>query len=158
VTVPAPRLEFSSRLSSSLPSPSVLLSRSTVDARCIGFKEGRALLALDLPLEHLQGFIGVLDGLKSLLAAAEIKARVKRAEVKAHNPEEITKSKEKSNRFDTLVCSVFDGFLSGGLDKKKAVAATNRKLKEMGEVSTYPVVEFVLRQNKKLSKKGSKIK
>lgn len=142
---------FSSRLSSSLPSPSSLLSRSTVDARCLGFKDGRALLALDLPLEHLQGFISVLDGLKSLLAGAEIKARVKRAEVKAYDPEEILKNKEKSERFDTLVCSVFDEFLTAGLNKKKAIAATNRKLKEMGEVSTYPVVEFILRRNKKLS-------
>lgn len=155
MTLPAPRFEFSSR---SMPSPSALLSRSTVEARCVGFKEGRVLLALDLPIEQLQGFISVLDGLKSLLIGTEIKARVKRAEVKAHDPEEITKSKENANRFDALVCSLFEQFLIDGLDKKKAVAATNRKLKEMGEVSTYPVVEFVLRQKGRLSKKYNKIK
>jgi hypothetical protein len=55
----------------------------------------------------------------------EIKARVKRAEVKAHDPEETTKSKENANRFDALVCSLFEQFLTDGLDKKKAVAATN---------------------------------
>lgn len=72
MTLPAPRFEFSSR---SMPSPSALLSRSTVEARCVGFKEGRALLALDLPIEQLQGFISVLDGLKSLLIGTDVLAQ-----------------------------------------------------------------------------------
>lgn len=155
MTLPAPRFDCSSRLSPSpLPSSS-LLSRSTVDARCIGFKEGRALLALDLPVEQLQGFITVLDGLKSLLVGAESKARVRRAEVKAHDPEEILRNQEKLKRYDALVCSIFDGFLAAGMDKKKAISATNRKLKDIGEISTYPVVEFVLRNNKRLSKRNN---
>lgn len=85
--------------------------------------------------------------------AKELKARVKRAEVKAHDPLEITKNQERIRRFDDLICSVFDELVSGGMEKKKALSATNRRLKELGEISTYPVVEFVLRKNKRLSKK-----
>jgi len=41
------------------------------------------------------------------------------------------------------------------MDKKKAISATNKKLKDIGKISTYPVVEFVLRSNKRLSKRNN---
>jgi hypothetical protein len=101
-----------------------------------------------------KAFVSFLESMTVFFRVLDIKSRSAAAQAKVHSSEEVGKVADLQAAFREEVLSLFDGFVSQGLDAKEAVKRSNFALKAQNNPwATYETVLSVVRAAGRLRKK-----
>lgn len=94
-----------------------------------GVQDGFVCLSIALPEGMTRAFVTLLESFHGFFRCMDIKSRAAVAEKKIFDPAEKEKREKLQADFLNEVCTLFDGFISQGHEKKEAVKLTNKALK-----------------------------
>jgi hypothetical protein len=128
-----------------------------LDFHVTGSNAGYVCLSVALPEGMTRAFVTLLESLYGFMRVVDIKSRSAVAQAKVVEPGAREKRDRLQADFEQEVCTVFDGFILQGIEKKEAVKLTNSALKAKGSPwSTYEVVKTTLSAAGRFRKRGDK--
>jgi hypothetical protein len=132
---------------------------SSMEFQVSEMREGFVCVSIVLPAAMTRAFVHLMGSLHSLVRIIDWKARHRVSEVRATDSAELEQQRRSAENFKSACCRLFDEFTAQGMDRKKAISATNKALKADGNPwASYHLVEDVLRSAGRLRKKPSSSK
>lgn len=154
---PALALEIDRYLSDPSRSYALMRPEFSIDYQVDEVRDGRVYLTFSLPVGLTHGFMTLLGSMHGFMHQLDRLTAIKRAELKAHDPDEINKRREFQAHFTELCLEHFDRFISQGCTKKEALSRTNEALKsENHPWASYALVRDQISASGRLRKKKAK--
>ncbi len=123
-----------------------LLSGCLVDYQVTSVRDGVAVFSVAMPEGMVSAFAAMLTSQGELFGFIENKRRIKVAESKAIDLDEITQRQKYVAKYQQVIIETFDSLVKQGHPPKEALKLTNRALKAQGYPwATYDNVSSVLR-------------
>ena len=125
-----------------------------VDFHVSAVKDGYVFLSIALPEGMTRAYITLLESLNGLFRCMDIKSRSVSSQAKVYDQNHMAEVKQRGAAFSEKVCSLFDGFMSQGMDRKEAIKRVNHALKAEKEPwATYELVTSTLSKAGKFRKR-----
>jgi len=114
-----------------------------------------ATIQVQVPVSFAATLPALLGSLQSTLALMSQRVRVANAVVKAADPVEIEKRKERALQHERTVLARFDKFRAAGATDREALRKTRDYFKSAGMDITIFVIEMIARSNGRFRKKNN---